>query len=108
MIEQNLSLNFEDREMAAFLLKFYFLAGELEGFNIIGKTFPPAQPAVGEARQAILAKLKAVFLSFRHEQAAQVMAVVLGTFSNLLEDLDQVEADPELLTMLQEGLGGIH
>jgi hypothetical protein len=107
-MSQDKPINFGERKVGVFLCKAYLLCGELEGFSVIGQACRWARPVVAKARLAVLAELKALCQSFQHDQAREIRAMVLGSFPNLQADLDRVEADPELLTMLQEGLGGIH
>jgi hypothetical protein len=98
---------FADPAAATFLLQIHFLLGVLQGLNLMGQC-QAAWPVVAEARWEYLAKLKAICQTLNHEEAPAMVAQALQGFASLLEGLDQVEPDVELLTMLQEGLGGIH
>jgi hypothetical protein len=108
MRDQAPPINFGERKVGVFICKAFLLCGELEGIMLIGKLCPPAWPVVAEARLGILAELKALIQAFHHARAAEIRDLVLGRFPNLEADLETVEPDVELLTMLQEGLGGIH
>jgi hypothetical protein len=98
----------KDPVIAAFL-RLIFLFGQLEGINIVGK-------GPEEARKIVLSEIKALREAFSlkdkkpGERAALQLEMMLD---ELKEEMDLVEADPEVLKAMMEvnlfpGPGELH